>query len=305
VAESKGLQFAIEVSADTPKTVYTDVNRLQQILKNLLSNAFKFTEQGKVTMRIQLVESGTRAYDVDTLNHAGKVLAFSVTDTGIGIAKDKQKLIFEAFQQADGTTNRKYGGTGLGLTISREIARLLGGAIELDSQPGQGSTFTLYLPQLYSGYESVKDNESELELPVPDLPKDVNFSGKKVLLVDDDMRNIFALTCVLEAQNIKVIYAENGKLGIEMLQANPGVDLILMDVMMPDMDGIEATQEIRKLAEFEKLPIISLTAKAMKGDREKCLAAGASDYITKPVDPAKLLSLMHVWFKKSEASGEW
>ena len=299
LADQKAVAFEIIAEASVPLKMYTDANRLNQILKNLLSNAFKFTDQGKITFNIRSVADLAK----------GKMLAFAVKDTGIGISKDKQSLIFEAFQQADGTTSRKYGGTGLGLTISREIARLLGGRIEVESYPGAGSTFTLFIPQNYTGTETMRsgvlDEESlgsVINAAIPDLPIDADFTGRKVLVMDDDVRNIFAINSVLEARQIKVIHAENGKLGLKLLAENPDVDLILMDTMMPEMDGLTATQEIRKLPDFANLPIISLTAKAMKGDREKALDAGASDYITKPVDPEKLLSAIHTWLrpKKSE-----
>jgi CheY-like chemotaxis protein len=237
---------------------------------------------------------------MDTLNQARKVIAFSVTDTGIGIPHDKQKLIFEAFQQADGTTSRKYGGTGLGLTISREIARLLGGSIEVVSTPGVGSTFTLYLPQNYTGADAKSERSDAEVIPaVPALPEGADFSDRRVMVVDDDMRNIYAITSVLEARGMRVIYAENGKIAIKLLKENPDIDLVLMDMMMPELDGIQATQQIRAMPEFSALPIISLTAKAMKGDREKAISAGASDYITKPVDPERLLSIMHLWMQKT------
>ncbi|MBI1861070.1 MAG: response regulator, partial [Deltaproteobacteria bacterium] len=298
VAEHKGLGFTVETDPGIPQKVYTDSNRLQQILKNLLSNAFKFTEKGTVSMRIGRAAKDHRLSAGGALGNA--ILAFTVTDTGIGIPKEKQKLIFEAFQQADGTTNRKYGGTGLGLTISREIARLLGGVIEVESSPGHGSTFTLYIPERYTGDVGPQEQLSEPPVAVPDLPKTADFTGKQVLIVDDDVRNIFAITSVLESHGMKVNYAENGRIGVKLLEQKPDIDIILMDTMMPEMDGIEATRVIRNNKMFQKLPIISLTAKAMKGDREKCLAAGASDYITKPVDPDKLLSLMYIWLEKNK-----
>ncbi len=284
VANHKSLVFSIDAAAEISSLVVnTDVTRVQQILKNLLSNAFKFTEQGKVTMRIYPSKKNQQ-------------IVFSVTDTGIGIPKEKQNLIFEAFQQADGTTNRKYGGTGLGLTISRQIAKLLGGSIEVESSPGMGSTFTLTLPMKYQGQDGIIEVDSTPAEPItPALPKNADFKGKKVLVVDDDMRNIFAITVILERRGMEVIYADNGRTGIDKLKENPDVDVILMDIMMPEMGGIEATQEIRKMSEFMELPIITLTAKAMKGDREKCLEAGATDYITKPVDTDKLLSIMYHW----------
>ena len=302
VAEHKSLEFQISTSENLPRTMLTDENRLQQILKNLLSNAFKFTENGKVNLSIDLVPKG-RLFPVETLNQAKSVISFSVRDTGIGIPGDKQKLIFEAFQQADGTTSRKYGGTGLGLTISREIARLLGGIIEVQSVPGEGSTFTLFLPQNYVGQDTTKPVTSlDIARPVSrSLPKDANFSGKRILVVDDDMRNIFAITSVLESHGMILSHAENGKVAIEKLKSSPELDLVLMDTMMPEMDGLEAMRLIRQMPEFVSLPIISLTAKAMKGDRELCITAGASDYITKPVDANDLLTMMHSWLSPEKA----
>jgi CheY-like chemotaxis protein/signal transduction histidine kinase len=590
VAENKGLRFSVEVSPSLPRSMRTDSKRLQQVLKNLLSNAFKFTHKGEVALRVEPASKGL-IYDNEALNRAETVVAFSVSDTGIGIPKDKQRIIFEAFQQADGTTSRKYGGTGLGLSISREIARLLGGEIRLASTPNEGSTFTLFVPLSYSpagaqpqevgfagdraglasqigeslieaevdpalleagdipddrdeihpgdrvllvveddpgfarilldmarekGFKGiiasrgdaalalahkfqpdaitldirlpgvhglavldrlkhdpttrhipvhiislieeaqvglkmgarvhlkkpvtkealneafanikgfierparkllvVEDNdvqrntivemigngdvqttavatgeealaalkEQEFDCVVIDLGlpgmdgfeliekikketgrreppiiiytgkdlskqeetelrrvaetvivKDVKsmerlldetalflhrveanlpeptrqlleqlhqtdtiLDGKKVLIVDDDIRNIFAITSALERHKMDVVYAENGRDAIEMLENTPGIDVVLMDVMMPEMDGYEAMRAIRGLGRFASLPIIALTAKAMKGDREKCIEAGASDYVTKPVDIQQLLSLLRVWLYK-------
>ncbi len=588
VADDRGLGFDVEVhGANVPPTLQTDEQRLQQVLKNLLSNAFKFTESGGVRLRVEAAEN--RQFASEALSRADAVLAFSVTDTGIGIPEDKLRLIFEAFQQADGTTSRRYGGTGLGLSISREIARLLGGEIHVESRVGHGSTFTLFLPATHprgsgeaapveldeipfltvapapeppeldpamllpSEVEDDRDDiregdrvvliveddaglaSTELEvardrgfkgivalrgdsglalahefkpdaiildmnLPVMDgwtvldhlkhhpetrhipvhivsggdgrtsalragavaflekpvskegldaafgdiesfiargvknllvveddeqqrtalteligggedvdvtavgsseealealeqtrfdcmvvdlkLPEmggfellerlngDVRFSsipvivytgkeltrreetklkkfsdaivvkdassperlldetalflhrverklpqekrrmleqlhsaddvfrGRRILIVDDDVRNVFALTSVLEASGMDVVYAENGREGIETLRDQPEIDLVLMDIMMPEMDGYETIRAIRADDRFDQLPIISLTAKAMKGDREKSIAVGASDYITKPVDTDQLLSLMRVWLYK-------
>jgi len=301
IAEHKSLEFKFIVEAETPKSMVTDENRLQQILKNLLSNAFKFTEQGSVVLTVGLADKN-RSFQLETLNNTKNVIAFSVRDTGIGIPEAKQQLIFEAFQQADGTTSRKYGGTGLGLTISREIARLLGGIIEVESSPGVGSTFTLFLPQKYIGQDTTKSVGVEQQFILPELPLNADFRGKNILVVDDDMRNIFAVTTILEANGMIVSHAENGKQALKSLESNPHIDLVLMDTMMPEMDGLEAMREIRKMSEFANLPIISLTAKAMKGDREHCLGAGASDYITKPVDQRNLLGMMHLWLHRNEHS---
>ena len=233
--------------------------------------------------------------------------------SGIGVPAEKLKLIFEAFQQADGTTSRRYGGTGLGLSISREIARLLGGAIAVSSETGKGSTFTLFVPADYP-FEVVEGPGAELGdgtegafprtplltpapvgRPVERPEVDADLSGVTVLVVDDDVRNVFALTSALELHGMSVLYADNGADGIRLLQDNADVDLVLMDVMMPEMDGNETTTAIREMPQFATLPVVFLTAKAMPGDRDKSLAAGASDYITKPVDLDRLLTLLRTW----------
>jgi signal transduction histidine kinase/DNA-binding response OmpR family regulator/HAMP domain-containing protein len=608
VAEAKHVDFEITAkssrTAPLPKTIVTDVKRLQQIIKNLLSNAFKFTHQGSVCLSVEPVGGGW-SRDNDDLNRASQVIAFSVSDTGIGISPDKQQIIFEAFQQADGSTSRKYGGTGLGLAISRELARLLGGEIKLASAPARGSTFTLYLPQSYSpsrlgrhgrGAASAIDlaphaerlrmapealiervpveaqetaselHEMEsllaanvagddradillgdklllivendlafadvllqaarrvgfkglvstsgagalamtrdfqptvitLDIFLPDMegwrilerlksdlatrhipicvvstddsreralqsgavgfltkplqsqdeveealrhlhefaerrkkcllvmmsptparerlldaldadtdvvladsapaaraqlesggidclltdgsvaefgPEDVieslesrplarqmpivladasaqaaaawerghrafalrradtlermldatafflhrgqaamsepqrrsaqalfetdrSLEGKKVLIVDDDMRNIFALATVLDGHGMVIVSAENGRDAIRLVETDPGIDIVLMDIMMPEMDGMETMRQMRRLPRGKELPLIAVTAKAMKGDREKCIAAGAWDYLSKPVDTAYLLVVIRGWLCK-------
>ncbi|MDN5385415.1 MULTISPECIES: HAMP domain-containing protein [Streptomyces] len=379
----KGLDLSVRVSPELPATLHTDEQRLLQVLRNLLSNAVKFTDSGSVelvirparddvpqSIREQLLEAGSLT-DPDA-----ELIAFSVTDTGIGIAASKMRVIFEAFKQADGTTSRKYGGTGLGLSISREIAQLLGGEIHAQSEPGRGSTFTLYLPlhpgelppQGYQQPGSVLDDgalvaeseedsssdeqtaaqdeqpaETEPQQPVQSGPTTlfrhrrrsrralpvadeqagqqdraaqepeaaaaeadtgpqeggaIRFDGEKVLIVDDDIRNVFALTSVLEQHGLSVLYAENGREGIEVLEQHDDVAVVLMDIMMPEMDGYATTTAIRRMPQFAGLPIIALTAKAMKGDREKAIESGASDYVTKPVDPDHLLAVMAQWMNR-------
>jgi CheY-like chemotaxis protein len=587
VAEERKLDFHIDVDQKLPPHIRTDSKRLQQVLRNLLSNAFKFTERGGVTLQIGTAEGSP-------LRAGSQWIAISVTDTGIGIPEDKQRIIFEAFQQADGTTSRKYGGTGLGLSISREIARLLGGEIVVSSTPGSGSTFTLFLPveppashgnagagsfsklngdgvaQYSSSDDSsgtmirqpsaamalsaslddrhaittgdrvvliieddamfasvllelareegfkgliamdgasalalahrykphaitldiglpdmdgwalldllkhdprtrhvpihvisvddqkkrglkagafgflekpvdrealmgalnrtkefidrpvkklllVEDDDNQrmslselmkneqvdvtavgtaeaaletiqvrqfdcaiVDLGLPDLPgaelierirktksgeelpiviytgqdltkaeerqlqgiaatlivkgegsserllndtalflhrtisaipeekhiiverrADGSLEGRKVLVIDDDMRNIFSLTSALEQHGMSVVFAENGLEGIEKLQATPDIDVALVDIMMPEMDGYETMQEIRKIPRYRDLPLIAVTAKAMKGDREKCLEAGATDYVSKPVDIDQLLAVLRVQLSRS------
>src|SRR5947209_10397125 len=321
VAEQKSLSFELSVDAQTPAFVISDEQRLRQVLRNLLSNAFKFTDTGGVTLRVYAADSTLR-FGVPTLDDPETpVLAFAVTDTGIGVASDKLRHIFEAFQQADGTTSRKYGGTGLGLSISREIARLLGGAITVESEEGVGSTFTLYVPQEFPFADSlpmlpvqepVEDLRPSGRGPIITAPTalddsrvdydSTSLAGASVLVVDDDVRNVFALTSALEMHGATVFYADNGGDGLRQLEEHPEIDLVLMDVMMPDMDGNETTTAIRLMPGREQLPVLFLTAKAMPGDREKSLAAGASDYITKPVDLDRLLHSMRQWLGRSTAA---
>ncbi len=306
VADQRGLKFTAEIEAGLPATICTDAHRLMQILRNLLVNAFKFTEHGEVALRIHHADKEALADHSEQI-HLESAVAFSITDTGIGIPGEKQRLIFQAFQQEDGTTSRKYGGTGLGLSICRELAHLLGGVIDVNSVKGKGSTFTLLLPgkgagvqpevHIYHEEAAVAHADfSETERQIPTLPhEEALFAGKKVLIVDDDMRNIFAITTALESKRMKVVFAENGKDGIRVLQENPDIDLILMDIMLPEMDGYEAMRTLRQMPKYQFLPIIALTAKAMKEDKEKCLEAGASDYISKPVSLEQLFSLIQVW----------
>lgn len=293
VARKKGIEFIVQLDPDLPASVKTDGQRFRQILENLLSNAFKFTHKGRVSLHIY------------NAAHMKQTLAFSVSDTGIGIPREKHEMIFEAFKQADGTTSRKYGGTGLGLSISRENARLLGGFIEVSSVVGEGSIFTLYLPGMeWSPNEEAAAGLDEESRHSEDMEtfnswNSVNgkslLTGKKILIVEDDIRNVFSITTALEGEDMEVIFAENGRDGIQMLQNHPDTDLILMDIMMPEMDGYEAMRRIRQISEFQKLPIIAITSKAMEKDREECINAGASDYISKPIDICRLLSIMQVW----------
>ncbi|MEU6787661.1 HAMP domain-containing protein [Nonomuraea angiospora] len=334
LAQDKGLSFSVDVENDVPKELRADEQRLQQVLRNLLSNAVKFTPRGEVKLRVSMAPPGVD-FDDDTLHGADNLLAFQVIDTGIGIAPDKRDVIFEAFRQADGTTSRKYGGTGLGLAICRDIARLLGGEIHVDSELGKGSSFTLYLPASYTGPLAATDGgvarrqlmtvpaeESAAAIvPEPPLPLDLPMqelvepvetpvqwqgddplSGAKILIVDDDIRNVFALTSVLERHGSTVVYAENGREGIEQLERNEDVALVLMDIMMPEMDGWATTSAIRRMPQFADLPIIALTAKVMRGDREKSIASGASDYVPKPVDVDRLLERLRGWLSRGRGS---
>ncbi|HMJ38797.1 MAG TPA: HAMP domain-containing protein [Verrucomicrobiae bacterium] len=465
VAEATKLAFSIDLRPGLPETMQTDPQRLQQILNNLLSNAFKFTERGKVEFVAQVATSGWGGAGSELLDRAAAVIAFNVIDTGIGIPEDKQQSIFEAFAQGDGTTSRKYGGTGLGLSICRELTRLLGGEIRLESEAGVGSVFTVYLPvgtpsqprrggsngtangrsddsmqtaprpvgtavavgagwhveashsvstreqagatdktllvveddpyqrqhivdlmasvdartiAVGSGEEALALLEDQkftcvvIDLGLPGLsgwqvidhirsrkalrsmpllvytardltkkeelklgratktivikevrsperlkdevtaileagppmtqsgsngaqPADTALAGKKILVVDDDIRNIFALTAMLERQQMEVISVDSGQEALDTLAARSDIEIALVDVMMPEMDGYQTMRKMRDQASFIDRPIIALTAKAMKGDREKCIEAGASDYIAKPVNTEELLSMLKSW----------
>jgi two-component system chemotaxis sensor kinase CheA len=305
LAERKGLNLNIRIHENLPEQIFTDRQRLMQILKNLLSNAIKFTSHGEV--KLEIYRDRFRS----------SMVAFAVEDTGIGISADKHEMIFEAFRQADGTTGRKYGGTGLGLSISREFASLLGGEIHLQSSVGEGSKFTLLLPELSSDFQSevhkqlASTHESKvLKKTEPTLPaqwevtsptNSMDLTGKKLLLVDDDIRNLYSLSNLLESHGMQVVHAENGIGAIDMLKQDPNIDLVIMDVMMPEMDGYQAMRTIRGMAKFKKLPIIALTAKAMKEDKERCIQAGASDYLTKPVQVDQLMTIINLLlFKNSE-----
>ncbi len=342
VAQGKGINYSIDIDPESPQSFVTDPQRLAQILKNLLSNAFKFTERGHVHLQIGLADEGWRS-DAQSPSEATSILALAVSDTGIGIAEEQQQRIFEAFAQGDGTTARLYGGTGLGLSISRELAGLLGGAITVASTPGQGSTFTIFLPlnqvagatvavpsgQVSAASDSPVGEDKIVAKPSGQAPasehsaslatdgvaktpgrgadrrrsdslNDDAFAGSRVLVVDDDFRNIFAMTALLERGQAQVVTAESGPDAIAILEqsaADSAVDLILMDIMMPGMDGYETMRAIRGNDRFKTLPIIAVTGKVMSGERQRCLDAGATDYVPKPVDTAELVAVVGPWLR--------
>ncbi|MGD0196877.1 MAG: ATP-binding protein [Solirubrobacteraceae bacterium] len=337
VAARQDIAFSAELVGALPATITVDSHRLRQIVNNLLVNAFKFTKEGKVDLRIAMSNSGLAPADTD-LGGAASVLALSVTDTGIGIRPEQQLMVFEAFAQADGTTAREHGGTGLGLSISRDLARLMGGEITLVSEFGSGSTFTLYLP-LDSANEAVARAAAQgapevageaaapidaaaasnghsdatevlvtavapTQLPVKESEEARHVRvetfykrrpGTVALIVDDDFRNIFAMTTLLERGNVEVIPAESGTEALAILAERPDVNLILMDIMMPGMDGYETMTAIRALPAWTAIPMIAVTGKVVGRERDRCIEAGASDYIPKPVDTAELLDAINIW----------
>jgi CheY-like chemotaxis protein len=272
-----------------------------------------------VRLEISPAETGW-SQATKSLASASSVLAFAVSDTGLGIEPAQQERIFESFAQADGTTARLYGGTGLGLSISRELVGLLGGEISLTSTLGRGSTFTVYLPAdrqrgpAHAVLPAAITSDSERSGKVAQVTgsptldpgrapergptesrDDRDFVGAKILLVDDDFRNLFAMTAFLERGHANVTVAESGPEAIAALERNPDIDIVLMDIMMPVMDGYETMRHIRAFDQLKSLPIIAVTGKVMPGERERCIDAGANDYVPKPVDSGELFAVLKPW----------
>ncbi len=281
-ASSKGIAFELQVDANVPRGLVGDPLRLSQILNNLVGNAVKFTEKGSVHLLVRRVDDaaqgGTQAR-----------LEFAVRDTGIGISEQQQARLFQPFSQADDSTTRKFGGTGLGLTISRKLVDLLGGTLALESVAQQGSVFTVTLPFGLSD-ESLTERRAEPRAPVASIV------GLRALLVEDNPINIMVAKMLLQSRGVVVTVAENGQLAVDALLGHPtAFDVVLMDVQMPVMDGREATRRIRQDTRFASLPIIAMTADAMAEDRQRCLDAGMTDYISKPIDSERLYALLARW----------
>ena len=272
-AEIQGLSVEVKLPADLPPTVMGDAGRLRQVLLNLFSNAIKFTHEGNVSVRVECSEAG---------------IAVAVCDTGIGIEHVHQQRIFEPFAQSDATTSRRFGGTGLGLTICRRLVVLMGGEISVDSEPGRGSEFRFTLPLILPDTASPKVASTSTALP-PQVP------GRRVLLVEDNPVVRMVAQLELEQLGFEVETANDGSEALEAVEARP-FDLLLMDVQMPELDGYETTRRIRaRERKGEHIPIIALTALALQGDREKCLAAGMDDYLTKPLRSSELGSILARW----------
>lgn len=283
-ARQKGLRLENRVDSGTPDLLLGDAGRLRQVLTNLVGNAIKFTERGSVEVR---VEAESRS-----LGEAK--LRFEVRDTGIGIPREKQQAIFEAFAQADGSTTRKYGGTGLGLTITRKIIEMMGGTIAVESEPEKGSTFYFTVPftpvaaagkgVLPAADESAFDFNPQLHAHAP---------RARILVAEDNPANQKVVVCLLQKRGYAVELAQNGREALAVLEKTgmAGFDLVLMDLQMPQMNGFEATAAIREIEKGSgrHLPIIALTAHAMKGDMERCLSAGMDGYISKPIQKEELL----------------
>jgi PAS domain S-box-containing protein len=291
LAQKRGLDLSLDVG-ELP-VVFSDKSKVQQILLNLLSNAVKFTDQGGIEVIVTA---------------AGGNISFAVKDTGIGIAESDMLHIFEAFRQADGSASREFEGTGLGLAICRKLAALLGGRILAESEPGAGSTFTLILPIRYPVPETPANagavSKGEAGYPSMATPPEAQASGKPVLVVEDNPDNLFTMKAILDNAGVDFVTAKDGREAVEVARAaRPG--LILMDVQLPGMSGLDAAKEIKADPALAATPIIALTAKAMRGDREHLLVSGCDDYISKPVDPAAVISTIGKWMTgEGLASGD-
>ena len=274
--ESKGLQFELQVKDELPPVLLGDPLRIKQILINLLSNAIKFTQQGGVCLIIGCdVPWGRRVK-----------ICCAVQDSGIGIEPQQRQTLFTAFNQGDSSISRRFGGTGLGLTISQRLAQIMGGTIEVESQLGIGSLFRFFVELPCSTDLTLLTDVGSQQGEDGDL-----LQGRRVLLVEDNLINQVVARTVLEQQGMVVRIANNGHEAIEMALAEV-FDLILMDVQMPQMDGLEATQRMRTYPQLAETPIIAMTAHAMREDKDRCLAAGMSDYLSKPIDEAVLFRTM-------------
>lgn len=307
VAKEKEIKLICEDLVNS--ALYGDYNKISQIVRNLLSNAIKFTSKGTVCFEIKPCENS----DIQII----------IADTGIGVSKDNIDRIFEEFHQGDGSISRKYGGSGLGLSISNKLAEVMNGQIFVQSEEGKGSKFTLLLRNITTthnvqknkieGRTSIDEDLALKEAAIAISSKDklkthyltpgnnkeytLNLLGRKILIVDDDPRNIFVLASALEDFGAEILEADNGNVALELLKRRQ-VDLILMDIMMPVMNGYEVIKTIRESKNGSNVPIIAITAKSIKGDIERCMEAGANDYISKPVEYDTLMRLVKKWISK-------
>lgn len=287
VAESKGLKLKSNIT-DNP-VIYSDKARVRQILSNLLSNAVKFTDKGEICV---------------TVTASAGMVFFTVSDTGIGIDNDDLPYIFDEFRQVDGSSTRPFEGTGLGLAISQKFSRLLGGRLSVRSEPGKGSTFILELPTR-SGEEAEPPATQTLKVPgtmsgAPEAGRpSAPVTGGTILVVEDYADNLFIVTAILDEEGYPYITARTGEEAVKKVEESlPG--LILMDIQLPLMSGLEAMKRIRAYPGTENLPVIALTARAMEGDREALIAKGFDDYISKPIDPYRFLETIQKWLGRKE-----
>ncbi len=283
-AHAKGLQISHWVDADLPGTVNGDRGRLRQILLNLLANAVKFTASGEVVVRVS--------------DGGGETVRFEVSDTGVGIEEDQAAHLFEAFVQADQSTTRRYGGTGLGLAISRELAQRMGGAIGAEPREGGGSLF--WFTAKLTAVERVQEPVRSQREPRPPVKTRAEPSGPLVLLAEDNKINRTVAKGLLDKHGLRTAVARNGREAVEMALANDYA-AILMDCQMPELDGYEATRRIRAQERGRHVPIIAMTAHSLPGDRERCLAAGMDDYLSKPIRAEQLEAIVKRWLSGEDA----
>ena len=303
----KGIEFSFASDSEVPDLLYGDALRLKQVCINLCSNALKFTEKGRVELRVSFApddmrEAGAPDFMADAIaatrvvdeNSKRLWLLFSVRDTGIGMSDKEQEHIFESFSQADGSTTRKYGGTGLGLAITRSLVRMMGGDIWVRSQVGQGSDFSFVIALQPGQQDALAASSSSL-----DAGQAVSLSGLKVLLAEDNEVNQIIAQEILSGMGVETMLAHNGAEAVELWEKEDP-DIILMDIQMPVLDGLRAARRIREGAkkDSDTIPILAMTANAMSGDREKSLEAGMNDHITKPLDVAQLHAALLYWSRK-------
>jgi two-component system, sensor histidine kinase and response regulator len=301
-ARARQLDMRIEIEADVPTHLRGDVTRLTQALVNLLANAVKFTERGSVALQVSCVDEAPGD------DAGGRLLRFEVRDTGIGLSPEQQSRLFRAFEQADSSTTRRYGGTGLGLVVTRGIAELMGGTVGVESVPGQGSLFWM------TGRFGRSTGGPAVD-PVGTTPEAAEavlrreHAGRRVLLVDDEPVNQEVGMQLLRLCGLEPHRAENGVLAVQQMQRAlaqsdaAGFDLVLMDMQMPEMDGLAATRAIRQLPGGAAVPIVAMTANAFAEDREHCLEAGMNDFVAKPIDPDRLFEVLLKWLQRSRSPG--
>jgi signal transduction histidine kinase/ActR/RegA family two-component response regulator len=276
-AARNGIELTVEVAPEVPARILGDPLRIRQILSNLIANAVKFTEHGSVNIRIDGQLTAAREFSMQIAVH----------DTGTGIPADRLLSVFDKFTQADGSVSRKYGGTGLGLAITQKLVEMHGGEIHVESELGQGSTFVVTFPCEVASGELPKQIPEHPEAPT--APVGGSNPGR-LLVVEDNPVNQKVVTAVLRKRGYAIELANDGQEAIAKLESGGDFDLVLMDVQMPGLDGLEATRLIRQDPRWTHLPIIAMTAHAMTGDKERCLEAGMNDYISKPVHPTHLLT---------------
>ncbi len=280
LAAGKGIKLEISLDGNVPTGLVGDPLRLWQVLNNLLSNALKFTQHGAIGLAVSVL-----ARD-DTANTVR--LVFAVRDTGIGVTPEQQTRLFQPFEQADGSTTRRFGGTGLGLVISQRLVELMGGGIALDSTPGTGSVFSVTLP-------FARSLGPVAEPPATTLPI-YAVEGLRILLVEDNAINVTVARTLLQRRGVGVTVAGNGQEALDFLDADPNAfDIVLMDLQMPVLDGLEATRRLRRDPRFDHLPVIAMTANAMAEDRQRCADVGMQDFLAKPIDVEQFFAVISHW----------